>query len=60
VLGRAVLLRAPYIDALSLLQIRALRVLRTNPDLTPDERQAWQHLLLLTVNGISAGLQNTG
>lgn len=60
VLGRAVLLRAPYIDALSLLQIRALRVLRTRTDLTEDERKAWQHLLLLTVNGISAGLQNTG
>lgn len=60
VLGRAVQLRAPYIDALSLLQVRALRVLRTSPDLTDEERQAWQHLLLLTVNGVAAGLQNTG
>lgn len=60
VLARAVGLRAPYIDALSLLQVRALRALRTQPDLTDAERQAWQHLLLLTVNGISAGLQNTG
>jgi len=60
ILGRAVQLRAPYIDALSLLQVRALRVLRTSPDLTDAERQAWQHLLLMTVSGIAAGLQNTG
>ena len=60
VLGRAVQLRAPYIDALSLLQVRALRVLRTSPDLSDADRQAWQHLLLMTVNGIAAGLQNTG
>jgi len=60
VLARAVGLRAPYIDALSLLQVKALRELRTQPDLTDADRQAWQHLLLLTVNGISAGLQNTG
>ncbi len=66
VLGRAVQLRSPYVDALSLLQVRALRALRTDGasegagrvDGTSKDR--WQHLLLLTVNGVSAGLQNTG
>ncbi|QLD10643.1 phosphoenolpyruvate carboxylase [Microbacterium oleivorans] len=59
VLQRAVKMRSPYVDALSLLQLRALRVLRsTEPEAqTPPE---WQRLLLLTVNGVAAGLQNTG
>lgn len=58
VLGRAVQLRSPYVDALSLLQVRALRGLRAGADgTTKDELQ---HLLLLTVNGVAAGLQNTG
>ncbi|WP_240643782.1 phosphoenolpyruvate carboxylase [Antribacter gilvus] len=64
VLGRAVQLRSPYVDALSLLQVRALRGLRTGVDgsVTVDGDYAGrlQHLLLLTVNGVSAGLQNTG
>ena len=58
ILGRAVQLRSPYVDALSLLQIRALRALRTgeSQDLVEDNKR----LLLLTVNGVAAGLQNTG
>ncbi|ACZ32285.1 Phosphoenolpyruvate carboxylase [Xylanimonas cellulosilytica DSM 15894] len=65
VLGRAVQLRSPYVDALSLLQVRALRALRTDGASEPSQdaaarRERWQHLLLLTVNGVSAGLQNTG
>lgn len=64
VLGRAVQLRSPYVDALSLLQVRALRGLRTGADgdskVDEDYRGRLQHLLLLTVNGVSAGLQNTG
>jgi len=58
ILGRAVQLRSPYLDALSLLQVRALRALRTGDEAAPKEAQ--QHLLLLTVNGVAAGLQNTG
>ena len=62
VLGRAVQLRNPYVDALSLLQLRALRALRTeNGDTRTEEETAEiRRLLLLTVNGIAAGLQNTG
>ncbi|MCC4906777.1 phosphoenolpyruvate carboxylase [Microbacterium sp. cx-59] len=59
VLQRAVKLRSPYVDALSLLQLRALRSLRDTPDdQTPDAGQ--QRLLLLSVSGVAAGLQNTG
>ncbi|HLT85766.1 MAG TPA: phosphoenolpyruvate carboxylase [Phototrophicaceae bacterium] len=62
VLGRAVQLRNPYVDALSLLQLRALRALRTDDGETRTEQEIAEirRLLLLTVNGIAAGLQNTG
>jgi phosphoenolpyruvate carboxylase len=56
VLSRAVALRDPYVDALSHLQLRALRGLRTDD----PQRDRLQQLLLLTVNGVAAGLQNTG
>jgi phosphoenolpyruvate carboxylase len=55
VLQRAVKMRSPYVDALSLLQLRALRALRTG---AADADQ--QRLLLLSVSGVAAGLQNTG
>jgi phosphoenolpyruvate carboxylase len=58
VLSRAVALRDPYVDALSYLQLRALAALRGPiPD---EERERLERLLLLTVNGVAAGLQNTG
>jgi phosphoenolpyruvate carboxylase len=61
ILQRAVQLRTPYVDALSLLQLRALRALRTAPATTgsgADDEQ--RRLLLLSVSGVAAGLQNTG
>jgi phosphoenolpyruvate carboxylase len=66
VLGRAVELRNPYIDALSYLQMRALRELRDVPgeddpgEDDPGREQALRRLVLLTINGVAAGLQNTG
>jgi phosphoenolpyruvate carboxylase len=58
VLSRAIVLRDPYVDALSYLQLRALSTLRAEQ--APEEREALERLLLLTVSGIAAGLQNTG
>jgi phosphoenolpyruvate carboxylase len=58
VLSRAVALRDPYVDALSHLQLRALAEVRASDD--PDERASLERFLLLTVNGVAAGLQNTG
>ncbi|ETK33413.1 phosphoenolpyruvate carboxylase [Microbispora sp. ATCC PTA-5024] len=60
VLSRAVQLRDPYVDALSHLQLRALSALRADADLTEEERERLSTLLLLSVNGVAAGLQNTG
>ncbi len=59
VLQRAVKMRSPYVDALSLLQLRALRTLRQG-DVADADLAPWQRLLLLSVSGVSAGLQNTG
>ncbi len=59
VLQRAVKLRSPYVDALSLLQLRALRALREAPVDTETDPDV-QRLLLLAVSGVAAGLQNTG
>ena len=60
VLSRAVQLRDPYVDALSHLQLRALSALRAQTELTEHERDRLSTLLLLSVNGVAAGLQNTG
>ncbi|WP_250573523.1 phosphoenolpyruvate carboxylase [Nonomuraea sediminis] len=59
VLSRAVQLRDPYVDALSHLQLRALAALRTG-EVGEQERERLSTLLLLSVNGVAAGLQNTG
>lgn len=62
ILQRAVALRSPYVDALSLLQLRALRELRSAASDAEgsgaDDEQ--RRLLLLSVSGVAAGLQNTG
>ncbi|TQM71458.1 phosphoenolpyruvate carboxylase type 1 [Actinomadura hallensis] len=59
VLSRAVELRNPYVDALSHLQLRALTALRAGVE-DEEERARLEELLLLSVNGVAAGLQNTG
>ena len=49
-------------DALSYLQLRALAGLRTEPPegVPAQRRDQLERLLLLSVNGVAAGLQNTG
>jgi phosphoenolpyruvate carboxylase len=53
-LRRSIELRNPYVDPLNLLQAELLRRIRT----TEDVRLA--DALLVTVNGIAAGMRNTG
>ncbi|MBB5788332.1 phosphoenolpyruvate carboxylase [Jiangella mangrovi] len=61
VLGRAVALRNPYVDALSYLQVRALRALRQDEvESGSADEAATRRLLQISVNGVAAGLQNTG
>jgi len=58
-LQRSIALRNPYVDPLSDLQVRLLERLRGLPADDP-ERQRLLRLVQLTVNGVAAGLQNTG
>ncbi|HEY1455591.1 MAG TPA: phosphoenolpyruvate carboxylase [Candidatus Dormibacteraeota bacterium] len=59
VLSWAVDLRNPYVDALSHIQLHALEVLR-RASLDEVERERVERVLLVGVNGVAAGLQNTG
>jgi len=61
VLRRSILLRNPYVDPLSFVQVSLLARRRAQPEGLGDaERDVLQRLLALTVNGIAAGLQSTG
>ncbi|MFZ0881562.1 MAG: phosphoenolpyruvate carboxylase, partial [Candidatus Acidiferrales bacterium] len=55
VLARSIQLRNPYVDPMSLIQVDLLRRKRAGED-TPELRYA----LSATINGIAAGLHNTG
>lgn len=59
VLSWAIELRNPYVDALSHLQLRALRAMR-NPKTSRSDRAKAERVFQLSVNGVAAGLQNTG
>ena len=59
VLSWAIELRNPYVDALSHLQLRALRAMRDRRTSRVDRARA-QRVFQLSVNGVAAGLQNTG
>lgn len=59
VLSWAIELRNPYVDALSHLQLRALRAMR-DKKVSRSERARAEKVFQLTVNGVAAGLQNTG
>jgi phosphoenolpyruvate carboxylase len=59
VLRNAVDLRNPYVDALSFIQVRFLEELRSG-GADPERAARIADLVRLTVNGVAAGLQNTG
>ena len=56
-LHTAVRLRRPFVDMLSHLQLRGLSEIREHGE---EEAVGWKRPLLLTINGLAAGLQNTG
>jgi phosphoenolpyruvate carboxylase len=58
-LARSIALRNPYIDALSAVQVELLGRLRA-PDTAPAEAARIRAVVGATINGIAAGLQNTG
>jgi phosphoenolpyruvate carboxylase len=54
VLRRSIDVRNPYVDPINLVQVELLRRWREHPD---DRVKA---ALLVTVNGVAAGMRNTG
>jgi phosphoenolpyruvate carboxylase len=55
VLARSIRLRNPYVDPMSLIQVSLLRRRRAG-----EEGEELNYALATTINGISAGLRNTG
>jgi len=55
VLSRSIRLRNPYVDPLSLIQVELLRRKRKG-----DDSEDLRYALGATMNGIAAGLHNTG
>jgi len=57
VIQRSIAVRNPYVDPLNLLQAELLRRFRAAPE---GERSALEDALIVTVNGVAAGMRNTG
>ena len=60
VIQRSVHLRNPYVDPLNYLQVEMLRRLRSLADQDGDEATGYREIVVVTINGIAAGLRNTG
>jgi phosphoenolpyruvate carboxylase len=69
VLRRSIDVRNPYVDPINLLQVELLRRLRNRPASVPDATAAVEEAagtlqlrraLLVTINGVAAGMRNTG
>ncbi|HET9905596.1 MAG TPA: phosphoenolpyruvate carboxylase [Anaerolineales bacterium] len=56
----AIQLRNPYVDPLNYIQVEMLRRLRALPESEGAEAQSLREVIRLTINGIAAGLRNTG
>jgi phosphoenolpyruvate carboxylase len=60
VIQRSVALRNPYVDPLNYLQVEMLRRLRAVAEPEGPEAERYREVIVLTINGIAAGLRNTG
>jgi phosphoenolpyruvate carboxylase len=52
--------RNPYVDPLNYIQVETLRRLRALPAGETAQAEALREVMVLTINGIAAGLRNTG
>jgi phosphoenolpyruvate carboxylase len=59
VLQRSITLRNPYVDPLSLMQVELLKRMRSGK-LSEAKRKELEEVMFLCINGIAAGLRNTG
>jgi len=53
-------LRNPYVDPLNYIQVEMLRRIRNLEDAESNEAQSIREVISVTINGIAAGLRNTG
>jgi phosphoenolpyruvate carboxylase len=60
VIQRSVHLRNPYVDPLNYIQVDVLRRLRHLDDPEGEEAALLREVMVMTINGIAAGLRNTG
>lgn len=60
VLQHSIRVRNPYVDPLNFIQVELLRRLRTLADDERAEREELVDAMVVTINGIAAGLRNTG
>ena len=60
VIQRSVFLRNPYVDPLNYIQVETLRRLRALPDTECPQAEELRQVVVVTINGIAAGLRNTG
>jgi phosphoenolpyruvate carboxylase len=60
VVQRSIALRNPYVDPLNYIQVEMLRRLRALSDAEGPKATPLRDVIVLTVNGIAAGLRNTG
>ena len=60
VLRRSIDVRNPYVDPINLLQVELLRRLRDTSGAGSDDEVWLRRALLVTINGIAAGMRNTG
>ncbi len=56
----AVQLRNPYVDPLNYIQVEVIRRLRSMKSPAETEAETLRDVMALTINGIAAGLKNTG
>ncbi len=59
-LQHAIRMRNPYVDPLNYLQVELLKRLREPESRTESEMEHLQEAMTVTINGIAAGLRNTG
>jgi len=60
VLQRSIYFRNPYVDPLNFTQIHLLQKLRNLDEPSSKPYQDTLHAIFLTINGVAAGLKNTG
>ena len=60
VLEHSIRLRNPYVDPMSLLQVELLRRKRNRQTRSEEETDELNRAITATINGIAAGLRNTG